>query len=78
MDYIKSQKGYEDLIANPQIMCDGDFMLYLSVGTLLKQMEKDGVKLRIMLLKPDHANQVLGDIPLELSSEQLKEIKAKQ
>lgn len=69
--------GYEELINNPSIQCDGDFMLYLSVGTLFKQMEKDGVKLRIMLLKPDYTNQVFGDIPLELSSEQLKELKPK-
>jgi len=71
------KKGYEEMIANPKIMSDGDFMLYLSVGTLLKQMENDGVKLRIMLLKPDYANQVFGDIPLKLSSEQLKVVRAK-
>lgn len=70
--------GYEDLIANPRIMCDGDFMLYLSIGTLLKQIEKDDVKLRIMLLKPDYTNHVFGDIPLELSSQQLKGAKPKE
>lgn len=69
--------GYEDLIAKPQTMGDGDFMLYLSIGTLFKQMEKDGTNLRIMLLKPDYRNQVFGDIPLELSSEQLNNITAK-
>lgn len=67
------KNAYEDLIENPRIMCDGDFMLYLSVGTLLKQMKNDGTTLRIMLLKPDGINQVLGDIPLELSAEQLNE-----
>lgn len=70
--------GYEDLILIPQIMGDGDFMLYLSIGTLFKQMEKDGVKLRIMLLKPDYTNQVFGDIPMEFSSEQLKEVRPKE
>jgi len=70
--------GYEDLIAEPQIICDGDFMLYLSIGTLFKQMEKDGTNLRIMLLKPDYANQAFGGIPLELSSEQFKEVKPKE
>lgn len=70
--------GYENLIKNPLIQCDGDFMLYLTLGTLFKQMEKDDVKLRIMLLKPDYTNQVFGDIPLELSSEQLKEVKPKE
>lgn len=72
------KKGYEGLTKNPQIMCDGDFMLYLTLGTLFKQMEKEGTNLRIMLLKPDYANQVIGDIPLELTSEQLKEVKAKE
>jgi len=70
--------GYEELIKNPSIQCDGDFMLYLTLGTLFKQMEKDSVKLRIMLLKPDYTNQVFGDIPLELSSGQLKEVTPKE
>lgn len=72
------KEGYEDLIDKPQIMGDGDFMLYLSIGTLLKQMEKDGANLRIMLLKPDYANQVFGDIPLSISANQLKEVKPKE
>lgn len=59
--------GYESLIKNPSISCDGDFMLYLSLGTLFKQMEKDNVNLRIMLLKPDFLNQALGDKPLILT-----------
>lgn len=70
--------GYEEIIKNPSIRGDGDFMLYLSLGTLFKQMEKEGTNLRIMLLKPDYANQVFSDIPFEVSSEQLKEIKAKE
>lgn len=65
-------KGYESLKGSPTIMCDGDFMLYLSLGTLLKQMEKDGATLRIMLLKPDFTNQVMGDIPLSLTPAELK------
>lgn len=65
-------EGYEDLIKNPRIQCDGDFMLYLSLGTLLRQMEKYGTSLRIMLLKPDYVNQVAGDIPLTLTPAELK------
>lgn len=65
-------KGYESLKESPTIMCDGDFMLYLSLGTLLKQMEKDGTTLRIMLLKPDYTNQVVEDIPLTLTPAELK------
>lgn len=72
------KEGYEELIKNPSIHCDGDFMLYLTLGTLFKQMEKDGTNLRIMLLKPDYANQVFGDIPLELSTEQLKKVEPKE
>lgn len=70
-------EGYNELKKSPRIMCDGDFMLYLSLGTLLKQMEKDGASLRIMLLKPDYQNQAFGDIPLELTAEQLKKVEAK-
>lgn len=69
------KKGYEDLIKNPSVRCDGDFMLYLSLGTLFHQMVKDGSKLRIMLLKPDYCNQVFGDIPMEYSPEQIKQIR---
>lgn len=72
------KEAYGDLIENPLIEYDGDFMLYLSLGTLFKEMEKDNVNLRIMLLKPDYANQVLGNIPLEFSSRQLKDIKPKE
>lgn len=44
---------YNELKQTPHIMCDGDFMLYLSLGTLLNQMKNDGTALRITLLKPD-------------------------
>ena len=65
-------KGYESLKESPAIRCEGDFMLYLSLGTLLKQMEKDGTTLHIMLLKPDYTNQVMDNIPLSLTSAELK------
>lgn len=64
-------KGYDELVKNPHVVCDGDFMLYLSLGTLLKQMEKDGVILCIALLKPDYANLVVEDIPLSLTPVEL-------
>ena len=53
-------------------MCDGDFMLYLSLGTLLKQMEKYGATLRIALLKPDYENLAIKDIPLIIDAKELK------
>lgn len=67
-------EGYDELIKSPRIMGDGDFMLYLSLGTLLKQMEKDGAALRIVLLKPDYENLAIKDIPLTLTSSELKQI----
>lgn len=65
-------EGYNELVTSPHIMCDGDFMLYLSLGTLLKQMEKDGATLRIALLKPDYENLAIKDIPLMLNAGELK------
>lgn len=72
------KEGYEDLIKHPRTMCDGDFMLYLSVGTLFKQMEKDGTKLQIVLLNPEDSNRILGEEPVELTPEQLKEVKPEE
>lgn len=67
-------EAYDDFIKNPRIEGDGDFMLYLSLGTLLKQMEKDGVNLRIALLKPDYENLVGKGIPFEMSPAEIREI----
>ena len=64
-------KGYNDIIKDPRIQGDGDFMPYLSLGTLLKQMEKGSATLRIMLFKPNYSNQVTGDIPLILTPAEL-------
>lgn len=64
--------GYDELIQNPGIEYDGDFMLYLSLGTLLKQMEKDGINLKIAVLKPDYENIVVKDMPMSLTSSELK------
>lgn len=55
-------------------MCDGDFMLYLSLGTLLMQMEKDSATLRIALLKPYYENLAIKDNPLILTSSELKQL----
>ena len=71
------KEAYRDLTTSSNVQCDGDFMLYLSLGQLLKKMEKEGVGLQIMLLKPDYRNQVFGDIPMRLTSEQIGEVKVK-
>lgn len=71
------KEAYQDLIKSSETFCDGDWMLYLSVGQLLKTMVKEDANLRIMLLKPDYMNQVSSEIPFELSAEQVKNVKAK-
>lgn len=70
------KEAYQDLIASSEIFSDGDWMLYLSVGQLLKAIVKENTDLRIMLLKPDYLNQVSSEIPFVLSAEQIKKIKA--
>lgn len=69
------KEAYNDLITSSETFCDGDWMLYLSVGKLLKTIVKEDTNLRIMLLKLDYMNQVSSEIPFELSVEQLKNIK---
>lgn len=64
-------EGYNELKQTPHIMCDGDFMLYLSLGTLLNQMNEDGAALRINLLKPD-GETIL--IPMSLTGSELKSL----
>lgn len=71
------KEAYQDLITSSEIFCDGDWMLYLSVGQLLKTMVKEDATLRIMLLKPDYMNQVSPEIPFVLSAEQIKNVTAK-
>lgn len=66
-------EGYNALTASPRVSCDGDFMLYLSLGILLKQMEKDGATLRIALLKPDYENLAI-QLPLSLTPDELKSL----
>lgn len=70
------KEAYHDLITSSETFCDGDWMLYLSVGQILKTMVKKNANLRIMLLKPDYMNQVSSEIPFVLSAEQIKNIKA--
>lgn len=47
------ERAYADLIANPTVLCDGDFMAYLSIGTLIKIMEGAEMNLRIVLSSKD-------------------------
>ncbi len=71
------KKGYDGLIKNPAVRCDGDLMLYLSLGTLFKQMEKDGVNLQLVILKPDGKTSAFGDRRIDFSPQQLREVTEK-
>lgn len=64
-------EGYNDIVKNLRIDTDGDFMLYLSLGTLFKRMKDEGISLWIMLLNPDYMNQSFGDTPLAVKPEEL-------
>ena len=67
-------EGYNDLIENPKIFGDGDFMLYLGLGTLLKEMEENKTTLQIALLYPDWMSMPIKDIPLTLDYTEIKHL----
>ena len=67
-------EGYNALIKDPTVDCDGDFMAYLGLGTLLKEMEKNNSTLQIALLYPDKMNVVVKDIPMTLDYFEIKQM----
>lgn len=67
-------EGYNELKKNPKVNVDGDFMLYLGLGTLLKEMEKNKATLQIALLYPDRMNVAIKDIPMTLNSSEIKQM----
>lgn len=67
-------EGYNALIKDPTVDCDGDFMVYLALGTLLKEIEKNNSTLQIALLYPDKMNVVVKDIPMTLDSRELDKL----
>lgn len=66
-------KGYDDVIKNSTIVGDGDYMLYLALGILLKKMEQDKTSLEIILLKRNDECLVNKGEPMKLDYTQLKE-----
>ena len=68
------KEGYESVLSDKSIYCDGDFMLYLSVGTLLHKLETVDAKLQIVLLKPDYECIIQKDIPMVVDGKDINRI----
>lgn len=66
--------GYNDIKSAPKTTGDGDFMLYLSIGSLFKQMVNDGASLEIRLLKPASTVLAVKDYPMILNHDELKQL----
>lgn len=67
-------EGYENTISSKNMYGDGDFMLYLSVGTLLHKMKTTGTKLYIVLMKPDYECIIQKDTPLMIEGADINNI----
>lgn len=67
-------KGYNSVVEEHSLTGDGDFMLYLSLGILLQNMESNGTNLRIALLKPIKDCLAFGDYPMALNQSQIKNL----
>ena len=59
---------------NKSHYCDGDFMLYLSVGTLLHKLAMTDANLQIVLLKPDQECVIQKDIPMVVDGKGINRI----
>ena len=68
------KEAYESLISDKSIYCDGDFMLYLSVGTLLHKLAMAYANLQIVLLKPDQECIIQKDIPMVVDGKGINRI----
>ncbi len=68
------KEAYESLISGNSLYCDGDFMLYLSVGTLLHKLAMTDVDLQILLLKPDQECLIQKDIPMVVDGKDIDRI----
>ena len=59
---------------NKSLYCDGDFMLYLSVGTLLHKLTMTDANLQIVLLKSDQECINQKDIPMAVDGKEINRI----
>lgn len=72
------KEGYESVLSDKSINCDGDFMLYLSVGTLLHKLATLDAKLQIVLLKPDYECLIHKESPMIISGKEISKMLKKE
>ena len=68
------KEAYKSLISDKSLYCDGDFMLYLSVGNLLHKLAMTDANLQIVLLKPDQESIIQKDIPMVVDGKDINRI----
>ena len=68
------KEAYESHVSAKSLYCDGDFMLYLSVGTLLHKLAMTDANLQIVLLKPDYESIIQKDIPMVVDGKGINRI----
>ena len=68
------KEAYKSLISDKSLYCDGDFMLYLSVGNLLHKLAMTDANLQIVLLKPDQECIIQKDIPMVVDGKDINKI----
>lgn len=68
------KEAYESSISDKNLYGDGDFMLYLSIGTLLHKLATADVKLQIVLLNPDQECLIQKDTPMVLDGKDINQI----
>ena len=68
------KEAYESIISDKSLYGDEDFMLYLSVGTLLHKLATTDAKLQIVLLKPEQECLIQKDIPMVMDGRDINKI----
>lgn len=72
------KSGYEDAVANKRCDGDGDFMLYLSLGTLLHNLAQTDTKLVVALLKPFPECLLYSKKPVVVESKEIERMFGKE
>lgn len=72
------REAYESIISDKSLYCDGDFMLYLSIGTLLHNLPLTDTKLQVVLLKPDKDCVIHKDTPMVVDRKEINKMSKKK
>lgn len=71
-------EGYEYTISSQNMYGNGDFMLYLSVATLLHKMKTADTRLCIVLLKPNYECIIQKGTPIMIEGVDINNILSKK